>query len=83
MAFNFDKLLPPRPEGAKRYSHEAKGKVLKDKNGIVFVPFRQDRFGWDCVTLHDPRGVYPPSGYNIVVSNADVETADEIEVEFD
>jgi hypothetical protein len=55
-----------------KYSHADKGIVLRDKNGVVYVPYEATRGGWYAVTLHDPKGVYPPGGYNILVGNQDV-----------
>lgn len=55
-----------------KYSYTAKGIALRNKNGLVYVPYEVTHGGWYAVTLYDPMGVYPPGGYNILVPNQDV-----------
>lgn len=70
----------------KRWSYDCKGRVLTVPNGITVVPYEQTRGGWYAVVL-DPgpdsrcQESYPRGGYNILVSDADVETAEEVVLE--
>lgn len=67
-------------EGRVRWSYDAKGRVLEIPNGLIVVPYEQTSGGWYAVVL-DPganercQKSYPRGGYNILVSNDDVETA--------
>lgn len=61
-----------------RWAHKCKGLVLKDEKGLVFVPYEATRGGWYAVTLFDPKGVYPPSGYNILVSDSTCQLAEQV-----
>lgn len=66
----------------KRWSHEAKGKVLRSRTGVIYVPFEErGRGAWSAVTLYDPSHNYPPGGYNIVVGQDAVENDEAVKVE--
>lgn len=66
----------------KRWAHEAKGKVLRSRHGVIYVPYEErGRGSWSAVTLYDPAGVYPPGGYNIVVGQDAIENDEAVKVE--
>ena len=67
----------------RRRSYDCKGRVLTLlDNGMTVVPYEQTRGGWYAVVI-DPGPMpecqksYPRGGYNILVFDRDVETADE------
>lgn len=69
--------------GKQRWNHEAKGKILMlPRTGMVIVPFEMTEAGWYVVSLYDPTGAYPPSGYNIFVGLAEIETARELSLDW-
>ena len=58
----------------KRFSHQAKGMILKLDNGLLVVPFEDEgRYGWKAVVVGSKRG-----GYNVSVSRRAVEQAEEV-----
>jgi hypothetical protein len=60
----------------RRRSHEAKGKLLHfPRTGLVMVPFEYHSNGdWSCVVVVGT-DTYPPNGYSLWVSGAEIETA--------
>lgn len=71
---DYCKLLPRR-----RYSHEARGRVLlMPQTGLVVVPYEEFRGGGWYVTVVDGHGSYPVGGYNLSVSADEIETAVEL-----
>lgn len=71
-------LLPKR-----RHTHQAKGKVLWfPSTNLIMVPYEmRSHGGWSCAPVHDPGGMYPPGGYNLVAGADEIETAHELTVE--
>lgn len=71
-------------EGRVRWPHEAKGRILVLREGFVVCPYEQTSGGWYAVvvkaTTDSDLKSYPRGGYNIVVSNDEIEKAEEIEV---
>lgn len=70
--------LCPRYKRA-RWSHNCKGLLLEIRPGFVVVPYDQVKGGWYSVvakaTAPEDLKSYPRGGYNILVSDKDVETA--------
>jgi hypothetical protein len=67
----------------RRWSHEAKGKVLWfPRTEMVMVPFQFHQDGsWSCVVvIADPKGIYTPGGYSLNVGQGEIETAIEIDL---
>lgn len=66
-------------EGRVRWSYDCKGRLLTIRDGLTVVPYEQTRGGWYAVvveaTTEADRKSYPRGGYNIVVTDDDVETA--------
>lgn len=66
----------------KRWSCDCKGRILTLDSGMTVVPYEQTRGGWYAVVT-DPgpsaecQKSYPRGGYNIVISDRDVEIAAE------
>lgn len=71
-------------EGRVRWSHDAKGRVLALREGLIVCPYEQTRHGWYAVvvkaTTASDLAYYPRGGYNIFVSDDEIEKAREIEV---
>lgn len=71
-------------EGRVRWSHDAKGRVLALREGFVVCPYEQTSGGWYAVvvkaTSESDLKSYPRGGYNIVVSDDEIEKAQEVEV---
>lgn len=66
-------------EGRVRWSYDAKGRLLMIRDGLTVVPYEQVRGGWyavvvEATSLADQTS-YPRGGYNILVSDDDVERA--------
>lgn len=57
-----------------------RGHVLGLHNGMTLVPFEQKPGGWYCVIVKSTLKAYPVGGYHIFVTDADVESAQRIEV---
>lgn len=69
-------LLPKR-----RYSHEAKGKVLYfPRTELVGVPAEMRQGGGYNVTVVVGNKTYPVGGYNLYVSECEIETALELSI---
>lgn len=69
----------------KRYSFDAKGRILEIRDGMIVVPYEQTRGGWYSVvvkaTSERDQKSYPRGGYNIVANDFDIETAIEHHVD--
>lgn len=62
----------------RRYAHTAHGLILKlPRTGLVVVPFRSHTTGWDAVVV-EGHGSYPVGGYDVYISNNEIETAIEV-----
>ncbi|QOD06072.1 hypothetical protein IDT60_21150 (plasmid) [Pseudarthrobacter sp. BIM B-2242] len=62
----------------RRYTHQAQGLILKlPRTGLVVVPFRSHKGGWSCVVV-EGYGAYPVGGYDVSISNTEIETATEL-----
>lgn len=76
--------FPQPPYERKRHSYDCKGRLLTIREGMTVVPYEQIKSGWYAVvveaTTEADRKSYPRGGYNIVVSDEDVETAIEREM---
>lgn len=71
---DYCKLLPRR-----RYSHEARGRVLLlPGSGLVVVPFEELKGGGWYVAVVEGHGSYPVGGYHLHVGAAEIETAVEL-----
>lgn len=66
-------------EGRVRWSYDCKGRLLTIREGLTVVPYEQVKDGWYAVvveaTSERDQTSYPRGGYNILVSDDDVETA--------
>lgn len=66
-------------EGRLRWSYDCKGRLLTIREGLTVVPYEQVKHGWYAVvveaTTERDRQSYPRGGYNILVSDDDVEMA--------
>lgn len=70
---DFCALLPRR-----RRTTQAHGLILKlPRTGLVVVPFREHKNGWDAVVV-EGHGAYPVGGYDVYISNGEIETAIEV-----
>lgn len=62
----------------RRYSHQAYGLILRlPRTGLVVVPVRDYKDGWGCVVV-EGYGAYPVGGYDVSISNTEIETAIEV-----
>lgn len=53
-----------------------KGLLLRmPRTGIVAVPIEQTTGGWYCVIVKSDHASYPVGGYNIYVSDAELDAA--------
>lgn len=76
MAFKLN--LPPAPRHLNGwYDYDAKGRVLRLKEGLVVVPFKMHRGYWDAVVVVGNE-TYPRGGYNICVNDEDIVAAEEL-----
>ncbi|KIS27848.1 hypothetical protein TV39_08970 [Arthrobacter sp. SPG23] len=67
-------LLPRR-----RYTHEARGRVLLfPRAGLVVVPFEELKGGGWYVAVIEGHGAYPVGGYHLHACDAEIETAVEL-----
>lgn len=62
----------------RRHTHRAQGLILKlPRTGLVVVPYRSHAGGWTCVVV-EGYGAYPVGGYDVSISNTEIETAIEV-----
>lgn len=62
----------------RRFAHQAHGLILRlPRTGLVVVPCRWHKYGWDAVVV-EGHGDYPVGGYDIYISNNEIETAIEV-----
>lgn len=62
----------------RRRTHQAQGLILKlPRTGLVVVPFRSHKGGWDAVVV-EGYGAYPVGGYDVSISDTEIETAVEL-----
>lgn len=66
-------------EGRVRWSYDVKGRLLTIREGLTVVPYQQVKGGWYAVvveaTTEADQRAYPRGGFNILVTDDDVETA--------
>lgn len=63
----------------QRESYTAGGRALYfPRTGMVMVPYRMTREGWNCVVVHG-NDMYPRGGHDLLVMDYEIETAIELE----
>jgi hypothetical protein len=76
----FKKLFPAPPKHANGwYGYDAQGRILRLVHGITVVPYRSHGGWWDCVVVNGNE-VYPRGGHHLYIPEADLLTAEEIQL---